>query len=214
MRFICSVFLIFFSFTAIAQVPFADEIAAFKKQDSLSFPGTNKILFVGSSSFRLWRDMQSDFPNHTIINRGFGGATIADVLFHKDHVITPYAPKKVVIYCGENDLAKGTPPDTVVSHFRKLFGHIRQVSPEAPVLFVSIKPSPSRVHLFNEMKKTNEMIQTFLSTQKDAVFIDVFKLMLNKKGQPREELFVNDRLHMNRKGYDIWKKELTPILDK
>ncbi len=84
---------------------FWEEIQIFKKQDSIHFPTKHAILFVGSSSFTKWTDVQNYFPKYKIINRGFGGSSLSDVIRYADDIIFPYHPKQVVIYCGENDLA-------------------------------------------------------------------------------------------------------------
>jgi lysophospholipase L1-like esterase len=204
--------LLFLGFTAQSQKPFEDEIKAFRQQDSVQFPGKGKILFIGSSSFRLWKDVQTDFPTHPIINRGFGGANFTDLLLYKDQIVNPYSPRQVVIYCGENDLAQGTEPEKVFENFKILFSYIRGVAPQAHIAFVSIKPSPSRKPILENVKRTNRMIKDFLGKQKRAVYVDTFSLMLQQNGDFREELFVEDRLHMNRKGYDIWKAALEPHL--
>jgi lysophospholipase L1-like esterase len=203
---------IFSSAAVLAQKPFEEEIIAFRQEDSLRFPGKNKILFLGSSSIRLWADLQNDFPDRPIINRGFGGSTFEDVLLFKDDLLKPYQPRQVVIYCGENDLAGGAEPQKVYDNFRSLFSYIRRLSPKTHVLFISIKPSPSRKHIFEKVKETNSMIRSFLEKQQRAAFVDIFTPMLNPDGTFREELFVEDRLHMNRKGYDIWKKAIKPYL--
>ena len=208
-------FFVSFAFSVLiasAQKPFADEIAGFRQEDSVSFPGKGRILFVGSSSFRLWKDLQNDFPHLEIINRGFGGSTLDDVLLYKNEIIKPYAPRQVVIYCGENDLANGTSPEKVTANFVELFGFIRGNFPKADIIFVSIKPSPSRKHILDNVRKANDAIRQFMAKQKRATFVDVFSPMLDSKGDFREELFIEDRLHMNRKGYDIWKQALKPYL--
>jgi lysophospholipase L1-like esterase len=205
-----------FFFTSVSfvsgQKPFQEEINAFKVQDSLSFPGKGKILFVGSSSFRLWKNLQSDFPDHPLINRGFGGSSFPDVMMYKDEIIKPYAPKQVVVYCGENDLAGGASPEKVLSDFKALFNYVRALSADTHIAFVSIKPSPSREHILGNVKKTNEMIKEFLETQKRAVYVNIFAPMLNPDGSFREELFVQDRLHMNEMGYNIWAAAIKPHL--
>ena len=148
---------IVFSITLQAQ-PFANEIADFKKPDSISNPPANPILFVGSSSFRLWADIQSYFPGYTILNRGFGGSNLLDVIRYADDVIFAYNPKQIVIYCGENDIASSetVSADTVYNRFRQLFFKIRDRYPTVPVAFVAMKPSPSRYHL---IKKSEERKQ-------------------------------------------------------
>ncbi len=129
---IITVFLFFlFAFTSTAQ-PFANEIAAFKKQDAVSFPPATAILFVGSSSFRMWKDVQDYFPQHTIINRGFGGSALPDVIRYADDIILPYQPKQIVIYCGENDIASADSitAGLVFDRFKILFAMIREKMPE------------------------------------------------------------------------------------
>ena len=196
--------------------PFWSDIQNFKKQDSISFPPKNAILFIGSSSFTMWKDVQNYFPGYTIINRGFGGSTLLDQIQYEADIIFPYHPKQIVIYCGENDLASS---DTVTSamvfeRFKELFQMIREKFTDLPVAYVSMKPSPSRRHLFSKMREGNKLIKDFLATQKNTAFIDVHQQMLNETGEPIPELFLEDSLHMNPKGYAIWKKAIEPYLQK
>ena len=200
---------------AFAQ-PYRVEIRLFEKQDSLSMPAPGQVLFVGSSSFRLWTDVQSDFPGTPILNRGFGGSTLEDMIYYEKKIITPYKPRKIVIYCGENDLAYS---DTVtakhvLARFEKLFAMIRSDYPQTPVIYVSIKPSPSRQRLIAKVAESNELIRKFLRTQPRTRFVDIYHKMLDKNGNPRKELFLEDMLHMNREGYRIWQKALKPLLKK
>jgi lysophospholipase L1-like esterase len=211
--------LLVFSFVVSAQdtkPPFWNDIQAFKKQDSVSFPGTGKILFVGSSSFTKWKDVQDYFPGYPIVNRGFGGSSLPDVIRYREDVIFPYKPKQIVIYCGENDLAANDTVSaaTVVKRFKELFSLIRGRFKNVPVAFVSLKPSPSRAHLFPKMLEANLTIKNYLKKQKKAVFIDVYHKMLKPDGKPMEDIFVEDRLHMNAKGYAIWQKIMEPYLLK
>jgi len=196
--------------------PFWDEIQAFKREDSVHPPVKNSILFVGSSSFNFWKTVQQDFPGYRITNRGFGGSSLPDVIRYQDDIIYPYQPKQVVIYCGENDLAASdtVSADLVVSRFKQLFSSIRQKLPKASIVFVSIKPSPSRQHLMPKMLEANMKIKSFLQQKKNTVFIDVYHKMLNEDGTPKDELFIEDKLHMNKKGYSIWQKSIRPYLLK
>jgi lysophospholipase L1-like esterase len=219
-RFFIVLFLLFFqaAFNPLIaqQPPFYYEIQAFKKQDSLHFPPKNAILFTGSSSFRLWADVQDHFPGYTIINRGFGGSSLPDVIRYANDIIFPYQPKQIVLYCGENDLAAAdTVTAQIVFHrFQTLFRLIRKKLPKVPVAFVSLKPSPSRQHLASKMVEANSMIKTFLQKQPQTVFIDVYSKMLKPDGSPMEDIFKDDNLHMNAKGYAIWKKTIVPYLVK
>lgn len=194
--------------------PFFNDIQKFKKQDSTSFPPKNAIVFVGSSSFTKWHDVQSFFPNHTIINRGFGGSVLPDVIRYANDIIIPYHPKQVVVYCGDNDLASSDTitPHTVANRFKQLFHIIRSKVPSATITYVSIKPSPSRYNLVGKMQQTNKLIRAFLEKQKNTSFIDVFHAMLQANGRPIPTIFVDDSLHMNAKGYAIWKKTIRPFL--
>lgn len=197
-----------------AQHPFREEIDAFKKQDEINPPKSGSILFVGSSSFRFWKSMQKDFSAYDVINRGFGGSSLRDVIHYANEIVLPYNPRQVVVYCGENDLDGGTPVDTVVTHFKKLFSLIRNQNPEAHIVFVSIKPSPSRVKSTPAFVEANQRIKSFLTEERNTAYVDVFSLMVDKKGQPRKELFIQDMLHMNSKGYAIWTKAIQPHLLK
>jgi lysophospholipase L1-like esterase len=196
--------------------PFWNDIQSFKKKDSANFPGTNKILFAGSSSFTNWKDMQDYFPSYPIINRGFGGSTLIDQVRYIEDVIYPYKSKQIIIYCGENDLASS---DTVTAkmvynRFVQLFNLIRKRQPNVSVAYISMKPSPSRQLLMGKMRERNELIKKFLKTKKQTAFIDVYKEMIDDEGKPRPELFLGDNLHMNKSGYAIWKKVIEPYLKK
>lgn len=214
---ICAI-IIFFALQSVngQELPFYNEIQDFKKQDSISFPPENAILLVGSSSFQKWKDVRSYFPKYTIINRGFGGSTLPDVIRYANDVITPYHPKQVLIYCGDNDLAASDTitPQIVTKRFKTLFHIIRTNLPKTNITFVSIKPSPSRKLLMPKMKQVNLLIKSFLQKQKRASFIDVYHPMLLQNGEPLPEIFLEDSLHMNAKGYAIWKEAIQPHLLK
>ena len=196
--------------------PFADEIAAFKKADSLNPPPTHPIVFTGSSSFRKWTGVREAFPGYPIINRGFGGSTLPDVLRYADDVIFKYHPRQIVLYCGDNDLASSdtVTAEVVFRRFKDLFFLIRSRLRTVDVLYVSIKPSPSREKLMPRMVEANKLISDFIHRQKHAVFVDVYSLMLTSEGKPIEDIFENDKLHMKANGYVIWQKAILPFLDK
>jgi lysophospholipase L1-like esterase len=198
------------------QEPFWDEIQNFKKQDSTGFPPKNAILFTGSSSFHLWTDVQNYFPGYSTINRGFGGSSLTDVIRYANDIIFPYHPKQIVIYCGENDLAASdtVSANTVFNRFKLLFDMINAKLPGEPVVYVSIKPSPSRIKLLHKIEEANKLIKGFLSKQKNASFVDVYHLMLTKDNKPMPAIFKEDSLHMNAKGYAIWQKAIQPYLLK
>ena len=211
--------LLIVQFSAFSQnpcPPFWNDIQRFKKLDSATSPAQNAILLIGSSSFTNWKDVQAYFPGYNIINRGFGGSQLTDLTRYFYEIVTPYAPKQVIIYCGENDLSSSATmePETVVNRFKTLFGMIRQNYPQATIHYISMKPSPSRVVFLDKFKKANNDISVFLKGQKNAGFIDVYGAMLDKSGNVRTDIFVEDKLHMNAEGYRIWQKVMQPYLKK
>jgi lysophospholipase L1-like esterase len=214
----CLGFFIFLIHPAFAQQhpPFWKAIQQFKHQDSTQMPPKHAILFIGSSSIRFWTDLQKDFPGHTVINRGFGGSTLPDVIRYAEDIIFPYHPKQIVIYCGDNDAASSDKisADSILNRFKHLFKLIRSKLPGTEVTYISIKPSPSREKFFPVMQKANWEIRLFLKNQQRADFVDIWHLMLNDYGQPRKGLFRSDMLHMNKKGYAIWTKAIKPVLLK
>lgn len=191
---------------------YKNEVDQFKKDDSLHTPPKNAVLFIGSSSFTIWKDMASYFPTHTVFNRAFGGSTLLDQLYFADEVIFKYHPKQIIIYCGENDLASSDAvnADSVYNRFVRLFSVIRKKWPKMPLAYVSMKPSPSRRKYMPMMTDANSRINSFLLSKKNTVFIDVYSKMLNEDGSFKPEIYLPDSLHMNKKGYAIWQ----PALEK
>lgn len=200
---------------AIAQPPFYDEILAFKKQDSLHHPPDNPIVFTGSSSIRKWTNVQEMFTGYTIINRGFGGSTLPDVIRYADDIIFPYRPKQIIIYCGDNDVATDTVSSTLVAErFKTLFTLIRQRMPGVSIVFISMKPSPSREKYLPVIRQANQIIKNFLWQQSNVNYVDVYSRMVDGNGKPVPALFTEDMLHMNQQGYAIWQEALQPYLKK
>ena len=197
-------------------IPFWKEVQVFKQKDSIQFPAANQVLLIGSSSFTLWKDVQEYFPRHKILNRAFGGSTLVDLIRFRYDVIYPYQPKQIVIYCGENDFASSdtVTVEMVIQRFKTLYHLIRAKYAGVPLLYVSMKPSPSRMHLLTKYKEANQQIAAFLKTDKIAAFADVFQAMLKADGTPLDDIFLKDNLHMNARGYAIWKKVLEKLLIK
>lgn len=195
------------------QRAFWPEIKAFKAADSLHAPPQNAILFVGSSSIRMWKTLDRDFPGHTVINRGFGGSSLPHVIQYAYDIIIPYHPSQIVIYCGDNDFMTDTvTSEIVVERFKKLFTLLRKELPRADILYISIKPSPSRRRLMSKMAEANTAISKFLKKKPNAAFINIWDQMLDRNGEPRKDLFLKDMLHMNASGYAIWRKAVEPHL--
>ena len=203
-----------FKATAQQTKPFWSEIQAFQKQDSIAMPPKNGIVFVGSSSVRMWKDAEETFRKYQVINRGFGGSTLADAILYQDELIFRYEPRQVVIYTGENDVASGVSATETFDRFKTLVTNIRAKMPEVPLVFLSMKESPSRKQYRDTLLKANAMIKDYMSTMPKAVYLDVNAKMLDKAGNTRPELFREDMLHLKKQGYDIWEKALRPYLLK
>lgn len=202
---------------AVEAQPFANEIAAFKKLDSISLPQKNAILFVGSSSFTKWKDVQNYFPDYPIINRGFGGSSLTDVIRYEKDIIFPYQPKQIVIYCGENDIAGDSTVTgkMVFERFKKLYSDIRNEFSNIPIAYISMKPSPSRWKMKQRMIEGNKLIMKFLRKKKrNGSYINVWNAMLGPDGKPMKAIFLGDDLHMKASGYAIWQKIIEPFLLK
>ena len=197
----------------LAQTNYDAEFAAFDAQDKATPPPADPILFVGSSSLRLWNGIKEAFPGKPVINRGFGGSTISDAIRHMPRVILPYKPKQILLYAGDNDIAqnKMTARD-VYSQFLTFFTVVRKQLPTANVTYIAIKPSPSRKEFMPVQTEANRMIKQYLAGQRNTGFVDVYTPMLGTNGQPRPDLFMPDSLHMNAQGYEVWKGVIAPVL--
>jgi len=206
--------IVFTSGSQESDKPFYEEIQNFKAADKQNPPPKDAIVFVGSSSFAMWTDVQDYFPGYKIINRGFGGSGLNDAIEYEDDIITPYHPKQVVIYSGETDIAANATASDVMQRFTTLFNMLRRDLPQANIVYISMQPSPSRQKLMPEMVKANAMIKKFLSSQKNTTFVDIYSRMLDASGNLRPELYRDDMLHMKKAGYEIWKEQLTPVLLK
>jgi len=194
---------------------FIAEIKAFAKADSLHMPAPGGILFVGSSSFTKWRDVNDYFPGFDIINRGFGGSSLPDVIRYANETIIQYHPRQIYIYCGENDLAssESITPDTVLNRVKSLYSIIRKgLGKKVEVVFVSIKPSVSRWKIESRIIESNKLISSFFSTQQHTRFLDIHQSMLLPDGNVMTDIFISDNLHMNAKGYHIWQRIFAPTL--
>jgi len=187
------------------------EIRAFEANDRTNPPPRNAILFIGSSSFRLWKTMARDFRGKKVINRGFGGSEIADSAAFAGRIIFPYHPRMILLYAGDNDLANGKTPDQVVSDYENFVRKVRARLPRTRIVFVSIKPSPSRWALKEKIMEVNRRVAAIKGKRLD--FIDVFSTMLGPDGNPREDLFLPDELHPNEKAYRIWASLIRPHLN-
>ena len=191
---------------------FEAEIRAFEAADRALPPPLGGVVFVGSSSIKNWSGVAADFPGIPVLNRGFGGSTLADVVHYADRTVLRYRPHLVVLYAGDNDLAEGRTPERVLDDYRAFVARLRSTLPLARVVYVSIKPSPSRRAYIRRMRETNQRIRAEVARDSLQSFVDVFSPMLDANGQPRAELFLADSLHMTRAGYLLWRALLAPVV--
>ncbi|SFZ96353.1 Lysophospholipase L1 [Chryseobacterium limigenitum] len=190
------------------------DIQNFKKLDQENAPAKDAILLVGSSSFTKWTDVANYFPDKTIINRGFGGSRLTDLNYYANDLLSPYQPKQIIVYCGENDFADNhkLKAKEVVTRYKTFYKKIRDKFPNIEVDYISIKYSPSRESLWPQMKEANKKIAAFMKKEPNAEFIDITKAMEDANGNVRKELFVEDMLHMTPEGYQIWTKVMNPYM--
>ncbi len=188
-------------------------IAAFEEADQKQPPTKGGILFIGSSSIRMW-DVEKSFAELPVVNRGFGGSQIEDSTHFAERIIGAHEPRAVVFYAGDNDIGLGKSAETVASHFEQFVAKVRGKLPETQIFFIAIKPSVSRWKHFETQRAANERIRAFCERGPQLTFVDVVQPMLGKDGQPRAELFLKDKLHMTAAGYKVWNDILRPQLAK
>ena len=178
-------------------------IAKFEQQDLEQPPPKQGIVFVGSSSIRLWNLSQA-FPGQPVLNRGFGGSQLADSVHFCERLVLKHEPRTVVLYAGDNDVSVGVTPEQVAQDFTDFVKIVRAKLPETAIVYISIKPSPARWKLADKAREANRRIAEACAAGERLTFVDVFTPMLGEDGQPRAELFVKDNLHMNAAGYELW----------
>jgi lysophospholipase L1-like esterase len=190
--------------------PFEEEIAAFEAADRRQPPAANAVFFLGSSSIRLWSSLARDFKGLPVVNRGFGGSSIADSTRVAKRIVLPYQPRRIVFYAGDNDIASGRSAAQVFEDFKAFVAAVRAALPAVPISFISIKPCPARWNLIGQVRQANALIRDYAGRTPGLDYIDIFTPMLNAAGEPRRDLFAGDNLHLNAKGYKLWAKILAP----
>jgi len=182
------------------------------ENDEASPPPIDGIVFTGSSSIDQWAALPSDFPDLPVVKRGIGCTLLANLPDFAPMLVYPLQPRVVVVYAGENDLQHGRASDEVVATFEQVRAQIHQRAPRARMIFLSIKPCPSRRALLPAIRDANARIADACEKEPRCTFIDIFTPMLDINGNPRGELFCNDNLHMNATGYALWTKLVSPVL--
>jgi lysophospholipase L1-like esterase len=180
------------------------DIAAFGEADRAQPPPPHPVLFIGSSSIRMWSSLAGDFPGRAVINRGFGGSRIPDATYYADRLVGPYQPRAIVFYAGDNDLAEGCTPEQVRDAFAAFVRRARSLDAGVPVAFIAIKPSMARKGLLPQIRRANALVREYARGERGVGYVDVFTPMLGPGGQPQPKWFGADGLHMNRQGYVLW----------
>jgi lysophospholipase L1-like esterase len=203
-RVFVGLFLLIAFASATCAAPFEKEIAQFQASDRTNFPSAGGVLFIGSSSIRLWTSLTKDLPEYPVINRGFGGSEIADSVYYADRIVLPYKPAVVVMYAGGNDINNGKSPETVLNDFKEFVRIVHEALPKTRIAYISIAGNPARWSQVAKVRQANRLIAEHVKSDKRLRFIDVFPRMLGDDGQPRPEIFSDDKLHMNAAGYALW----------
>ena len=195
-----------------------DQVRAYEAQDVKSPPPEGAVLFVGSSSVRMWKRIPDDFKPMTAIARGIGGSQVSDQIHYADRLVIRYQPAQIVFYAGDNDVWAGKTPERILTDYKTFVAKVRKVLPHVPIHFLAIKPSPRRTKVWPQAKEANRLIREYAGTEASLTYIDVATPMLGVDGAPRTDIFLKDMLHLNRKGYAVWiplvKAALAKAADK
>ncbi|RSK42963.1 SGNH/GDSL hydrolase family protein [Hymenobacter perfusus] len=224
-RFLCASLLLLAvagsTATAQAQVQpvnpsqWTPELRAFTRQDSLTPPPQRPVLFYGSSSIRKWETLGQDFPGRPVLNRGFGGSRFPDALYYFDKLVVAYNPRQVILYEGDNDIGSGATPQEVFRSFLAFEKLMQQRLPKVPLVFLAIKPSPSRWALYPQVQEANGLIRAYITAHpKYLHYVDTATPLLGANGRPQPQFYVSDSLHMTPAGYEVWQRAVKPALKK
>jgi len=190
------------------------DIQKFEAADKTNPPPEGAVLFIGSSTIRMWKTLKEDFPNHTVINRGFGGSQIADSVYYADRIVIPYKPKMILLYAGGNDINAGKTPEAVFEDFKAFVVTVRAKLPAVRIAYMSNGPSLARWAQAEKLRKLNQLIKDYVGNDNSMDFIEAFDVFLGADGKPRPELYVADKLHNNAEGYKIRAELVRPYLEK
>jgi lysophospholipase L1-like esterase len=205
-----SLFLTYLSYSQ----PFIAEIKAFEKQDSISMPAKGQILLVGSSTFRFWVTSKEDLVGYPTINRGFGGSQMSDMNFYFDRIVSKYEPKFILVYEGDNDLAANESPQSIFDDFKIFAEKVKTQLPNTKVGYCSIRPSIARTNIRDKQIEVNQLIENFCKKNIGFYFVDIYKEYFLQNGDLMPDVFVSDKLHLNKQGYEIWTKATRKFLKK
>ena len=187
------------------------EIERFVAQDSVDFPGVGKILFVGSSSIRTWKNIEQYFPGYDIVRRGVGGSHLEDIIYFSDRIVFPYKPRQIVLYEGDNDLKDGFTPERFLDDVKTFVRLVELHSPGTEIILLSVKPSPSRRHVEEKYLKANELMEAYAAGKEHVKYLDI-TAPLKDGDRYRADMFHGDSLHVTPKAFREWARIITPHL--
>jgi lysophospholipase L1-like esterase len=190
------------------------EIAAYEQMDRTNPPPKGALLFIGSSTIRLWKTLAQDFPEQRTINRGFGGSEIVDSTHFAERVIFPYKPRMVFLRAGGNDLNAGKAPEQVFADFKEFVAKIHSKLAETDIVFISLSPSIARWKQADKEKAVNTKVEEFTKQTPHLKYMETYPMVLGPNGEPRSELFVADKLHFSAEGYKLLAERVRPFLPK
>ena len=194
---------------------FEDAIQRFEAEDSKHGAKPEAMLFTGSSSIRMWKSLEQDMAPMKVLNRGFGGSTLPEIIYYADRILMPHQPSIIILYCGENDLSnENTKVKKTLRDFKQFVEYTSKKLPETHVFYLSIKPSIKRWSYWPKMAKANKKIERFINRHDQYHFVDVASTMMDDNEVVRQDIFIEDDLHMNETGYSLWKNKLKPILQQ
>jgi lysophospholipase L1-like esterase len=198
--------------TASPSAKWEKEIQGFELADKKQMPPEGAVLFTGASGIRMWKSLATDFPDQKVINRGFGGSEMADAVYFAERIVIPYKPRLIVIQAGGNDINSGKSPEQVFADFKAFVAKVRAKLPDVRIAYLSMNPSPSRWSQREKQQRGNQLMKEYIASEKNLDYIDFWDVMLGPDGQPREDLFIQDRLHNNAAGYKIRADMVRPHL--
>jgi lysophospholipase L1-like esterase len=193
---------------------FEKNVAAYEAGDKASPPPQGAILLAGDSQFYRWKTLAEDLPEYTIVNRGIDSFQSPDLLYYSDRLVLPYRPRLIILHIGGNDIHTGRTPEAVLTDFKSFVQKVRAAQPGVPIAFTSITPSPGRWPEAAARIRANTLVKDYVASQKDLHFIDLWGAMLGPDGQPREDLWVADRIHPNHEGYRLRVQIMRPLLGR
>jgi hypothetical protein len=193
---------------------FETQVMKYEAEDRVSPPPKDAILFAGDSQFFRWKTIHEDLPEYTLINRGIDSFQLRDMIHYADRLTVPYRPRLIVMHVGGNDVHNGRTPAQVLEDFKTFVSLVRAKLPKVPIIFSSTTPGPARWDEAPQRVETNRVIREYIATQPGLKFIDLWSAMLTPDGKPREDIWVEDRVHPNHEGYLIRVKLTQPLLGK